>query len=169
MYYIEGENKDPYYNLALEEYMMANYTKGTYLLLWINEDSIVMGKYQNAYEELNLKAIEEDGIPVVRRISGGGTVFHDKGNLNYSFITDADREKGGYEEFLHPIIKSLNRLGIHAQKRNVCDIVIGDKKISGSAKCSRKGRVLQHGTLLFDSDLKKLRYMDIIRNKKKLK
>ena len=129
MYYIEGKCQDPCYNLALEEYIMETRKEGAYLILWSNKDSIIMGKYQNAFEELNLKAVEEDQIPVVRRISGGGTVFHDEGNLNFSFLTDA----GGlgqieYDEFLAPVIKALRSLGVKAGKRKVCDIAIGGTK-----------------------------------------
>lgn len=91
MYYIEGKCQDPCYNLALEEYIMETRKEGAYLILWSNKDSIIMGKYQNAFEELNLKAVEEDQIPVVRRISGGGTVFHDEGNLNFSFLAEIGR------------------------------------------------------------------------------
>ena len=158
MYYIEGKSQDPCYNLALEEYIMETRKEGAYLILWSNKDSIIMGKYQNAFEELNLKAVEEEQIPVVRRISGGGTVFHDEGNLNFSFLADA----GGfgqieYDEFLAPVIKALRSLGVKAGKRKVCDIAIGEQKISGSAQCMKKGRVLHHGTLLYDADLNRLR------------
>ncbi len=154
MKYISTESKDPYYNLALEEYVLLNFKEEDYLLLWNSEKSIVVGKYQNVFEEVNLKEVKRQDIPVLRRISGGGTVYHDQNNLNYSMIMDYDRKKfNGYDPFLEPVIHALNEMGISAAKRRTCDIGIGDSKISGSAQTIKKDRILHHGTLLFDSDL----------------
>lgn len=155
--YIENSCEDVYYNLALEEFVLNNFKEGSYLLLWKNETSIVLGKHQNIFEEINIKAVEDMGIKVARRISGGGTVFHDRGNLNYTFITDLDPNIGvDYDAFLNPVIAALETMGIHAQKGRICDIVINNKKISGSAQTTKKGRVLHHGTLLYDADLSML-------------
>lgn len=157
MQYINSRSNDPYYNLALEEYVLLNLKEEDYLLLWSSDKSIVIGKYQNVYEEVNLKEVQRRGIPVLRRISGGGTVYHDRNNLNYSMIMDYSRNSfSSYDVFLDPMISALKGLGVPAGKRRACDIAIGDKKISGSAQTIKKDRILHHGTLLFDSDLKEL-------------
>ena len=157
MRYIDSETHDPYYNLALEEYVLLNLKDDDYLLLWSSEKSVVVGKYQNIYEELNLKEIRKRKTPALRRISGGGTVYHDRNNLNYSMIMDYSRSRfSSYDVFLDPIIRALNELGVPAGKRRACDIAIGEKKISGSAQTIKKDRILHHGTLLFDSDLTEL-------------
>lgn len=154
MKYIQNINDDTYYNLALEEYVFNHFKDDIYLLLWKNDNSIVLGKHQNVFEEINIKAVEEMGIKVARRNTGGGTVFHDKGNLNYSFMADYNPNSFiDYDTFLNPIISALESMGIHAVKRRTCDIAIDDKKISGSAQTIKGGRILHHGTLLFDSDL----------------
>ena len=156
--YVRIDSMDVYYNLALEEYIFENYRNGTWLLLWINDDSLVMGKFQNVCEEVNLIELERRGINLARRNSGGGTVFHDKGNLNYSLITDYDNNADdGYERFIVPVTDALKGLGVCAKRRGSGDIVIGEDKISGSAQAVRKGRILHHGTLLFDADLKSLK------------
>lgn len=157
MQYIESNSKDVFLNLAMEEYVFKNFKDDSYLLLYKNDNAIVLGKYQNIYQEINVPEAEASGIKIARRISGGGTVFHDSGNLNYSFI--ADNEKNDlhcYDDFLSPIIKALQSMGVDARKRNVCDIAIGDLKISGNAQSIHENRILHHGTLLFDSDMEKL-------------
>lgn len=155
---LKTDSTDIAYNLALEEYLFEHEKTGTCLLLWKNQRSIVIGKYQNAYEEVNLPAVEQEQIPVVRRTTGGGTVFHDLGNLNYSYITDYEAESfAGYDRFITPLIKTLNKLGVPAEKKKHSDIAVCGKKISGSAQTVRKGRILHHGTLLFDADLSGLR------------
>lgn len=157
MKYIENDSNDIYFNLALEEYIFNNFKDDTYLLLWRNDNSIVLGKHQNIFEEVNLRATERMGINVARRSTGGGAVFHDKGNLNYSFISYHDSNPSiEYDKFLNPVISALKSLGVQAEKRRTCDIAIDGKKISGSAQTIKGGRILHHGTLLFDTDLSKL-------------
>lgn len=160
MKYIESISEDVYFNLALEEYVFQNLKDDEYFMLWKNNDSIVLGKYQNAFEEINIKETERIDMKVARRNSGGGTVFHDKGNLNYSIIKNLDKNSFvNYDNFLIPVIEALNTLGVKAEKRRTCDIAINGKKISGSAQSSKGGRVLHHGTLLFNSDLDLLENM----------
>ncbi len=156
--FIANEVDDVYYNLAMEEYILQNFRDGTYLLLWRNNQSIVVGKYQNVFEEVNLRAVEEAGIKVARRNSGGGTVYHDMGNLNYSIIMDYNPQSFiRYDDFLEPVISALRKMGIPAMKKGASDIAIDGMKISGSAQTIKRGRLLHHGTLLFDADLGALR------------
>ncbi|KAF5077735.1 Lipoate-protein ligase LplJ [anaerobic digester metagenome] len=154
---VNSNSTNVYHNLAVEEFFLDNMCNEDYLILWTNDVSVVVGKYQNVFEEVNCKEIQKNSINLVRRNSGGGTVFHDLGNLNYTFITDYRSDTfAGYDEFINPVISFLNSLGVEATKRNACDIVIGDEKISGNAQTIRKNRVLHHGTLLFDSNLNML-------------
>lgn len=158
MKYIRSCSTDIAYNLALEEYILNNYTSEDYFILWKSDTCLVLGRNQNVFEEVDMKEAEKRGTIIVRRNSGGGTVFHDKGNLNFSFITDYDPESfSGYDQFLTPIIKCLGELGIKAEKRNACDLVVDGLKISGNAQTIKKNRILHHGTLLFDADLDSLR------------
>lgn len=146
---------DPRINLALEEYCIRNLPDGKdYLLFYINEPSIIIGRNQNTLEEVNQEYIEKQGIHVVRRISGGGAVYHDFGNLNFSFMTDYHRKKlNNFKEFTKPIVKVLNDMGVPAELKGRNDIVVNDKKISGNAQFSSVKRMFNHGTLLLDSDL----------------
>ncbi|MDO5322675.1 MAG: lipoate--protein ligase [Clostridia bacterium] len=150
-----NESTDPFYNQAFEEFVFENYAEDDVFYLWQNRPAIVVGCYQNICREVNVHALRRRGVPVVRRMTGGGTVYHDLGNVNYSFMLCADGPLD-YDHFLDPVIAALNRMGIPAHKNRSCDIAIGDKKISGSAQKAAGGRILHHGTLLFESDLASL-------------
>ena len=152
MIQIDTTSHDPYFNQAFEDYVFRTYREGDVLLLWRNRPAVVVGCYQNICREVHMRALLDRGIPVVRRMSGGGTVYHDLGNLNYTLISDQTGPLD-YDRCLEPVIRALNGLGVPAQKNRTCDIAVDGKKISGSAQKIAGGRVLHHGTLLFDSDL----------------
>lgn len=143
---------DPMINLAIEEYVLRNLDGNeSYLLFYINEPSIIIGKNQNTAEEINTKYVEEKGIKVVRRLSGGGAVYHDLGNLNFSFITKDDGESfHNFKKFTEPVVKALKKLGINAELSGRNDILAEGKKISGNAMFSTRGRMFSHGTLMYD-------------------
>lgn len=148
-----SQSHDPYYNLALEEYLFR-YTEDEVFMLWQNDDTVVVGKNQNVYTELNLSAMNERGTRLARRITGGGAVYHDLGNINYSFISAAANEDtSSFEYFSRPVISALKALGLEVYLSGRNDILLDGKKISGSAEHTEKGRTLHHGTLLFDTDL----------------
>lgn len=152
--YLETESTNPKYNLAFEEYVLNEKNNGDYLILWQNEPSVIIGQNQNAEGEINRAFIEENNIHVVRRSTGGGAVYHDLGNINYSFITDNDGDVNALaKRFTEPIVSFLKKLGLDASISGRNDIVIGEKKISGTAQRIIKNRILHHGTLLFNSDL----------------
>ncbi|QED36574.1 lipoate--protein ligase [Antarcticibacterium arcticum] len=155
MIFIENEGiTDPRVNLALEEYALRNFPARDYLLFYINEPSIIIGRNQNTLEEINLSYVEENNIHVVRRVSGGGAVYHDFGNLNFSFITNHDvKSLNNFLKFTEPVIKILNSIGVAAELKGRNDIVVNDRKISGNAQFSTGKRMFSHGTLLLDSDL----------------
>jgi lipoate---protein ligase len=146
---------DPRINLAIEEYALKNLDiNETYLLFYINEPSIIIGKNQNTVEEINTDYVESNGIKVVRRLSGGGAVYHDLGNLNFSFITKDDGESfHNFRKFTEPVITALQKLGVNAELSGRNDILAEGRKISGNAQFSTKGRMFSHGTLLFDSEI----------------
>ncbi|MDP4163283.1 MAG: lipoate--protein ligase [Bacillota bacterium] len=146
---------DPRINLAIEEYALKNLDiNDTYLLFYINEPSIIIGKNQNSVEEINTVYVEENGIHVVRRLSGGGAVYHDLGNLNFSFITKDDGESfHNFRKFTEPVITALKKLGVNAELSGRNDILAEGRKISGNAQFSTRGRMFSHGTLLFDSEM----------------
>lgn len=151
--YLETFSLDPCYNLAFEEYILKKRLDGDYLLLWQNDNAIVIGKNQNAEAEINREFVDEHHIKVVRRMTGGGAVYHDLGNLNYSFITDVlDAEKITMERFTKPIVNALKKLSLDARSSGRNDILVDGKKVSGTAQCIIKNRILHHGTLLFDSN-----------------
>lgn len=146
---------DPTINLALEEYCVRNLNMNDdYLLFYINEPSIIIGKHQNTIEEINSGYVNENGIQVVRRISGGGAVYHDKGNLNFSFMTKYSNESiHNFKYFTGPVIKVLAELGVNAELNGRNDITVSDRKISGNAQFTDTKSMFSHGTLLFDSHL----------------
>ena len=144
--------KDPFYNQAFEEFFFQTFLEDDIFFLWQNVTSVVVGSYQNICREVHVETLRKLGIPVVRRMSGGGTVYHDLGNVNYTYITRQERLVD-YDRCLQPVIDALNAIGVPARKNRTCDIAIGERKISGSAQRVTGGRVLHHGTLLFQSDL----------------
>jgi lipoate-protein ligase A len=146
---------DPRINLAVEEYALKNLDiNETYLLFYINEPSIIIGRNQNTIEEINTEYVEKNGIHVVRRLSGGGAVYHDLGNLNFSFITKDDGESfHNFRKFTEPVIAALKNLGVNAELSGRNDIEAEGKKISGNAQFSTGGRMFSHGTLLLNSEM----------------
>ena len=149
------DTHDPYLNLATEEYLLES-SSDDIMMLWQNEPTVVIGKNQNAYAEINTEYTTEKGIHIARRISGGGAVYHDLGNVNYTFISTKNENEINFKTFTIPIIDSLSNLGIQVILSGRNDLEIDGKKISGNAQHVRNNRVLHHGTLLFDSDLGEL-------------
>ncbi len=157
MLYLPCDTLDPYFHLALEEVLLASETHEEILLLWRSRSAVICGRYQNIYAEADVLAAKAAGVSVARRLTGGGTVYHDTGNLNYTILADYDGEGAQYERFLAPVVRTLRQLGVPAETGRVCDITVEGKKISGSAQKVANGRVLHHGTLLLESDLTALR------------
>ncbi|MCY8265001.1 lipoate--protein ligase LplJ [Bacillus haynesii] len=156
MLFIDNQNiTDPRINLAIEEYCLKHLDpEETYLLFYINQPSIIIGKNQNTIEEINTKYVDENGIIVVRRLSGGGAVYHDLGNLNFSFITKDDGNSfHNFKKFTEPVVAALKKLGVDAELSGRNDLMANGRKISGNAQFSTKGRMFSHGTLLFDSEI----------------
>ena len=153
--YLNLTTTDPTINLATEQYVFEQLPKDrTYFMLWQNDNAIIIGKHQNTLAEINEKYVKENNISVVRRLSGGGAVYHDLGNLNFTFITDANKQANiDFHLFCQPIVKTLKSIGIHAEINGRNDITIDGKKFSGNSQLIRDGRVLHHGTILFQSDL----------------
>ncbi len=146
---------DPMVNLAIEEYILQNFgEKDTYLLFYINKPSIIVGRNQNSVEEINTDYVEENDIKVVRRLSGGGAVYHDEQNLNFSFITKDDGESfQDFAKFTQPVVDALNKLGVPAEMKGRNDLAVEGRKISGNAMFATKGRMFSHGTLMLDSEI----------------
>lgn len=153
--YIEALTTDPDFNLAMEEYFFDAMPRDrSYFMTWQNDHAIIIGKHQNTLSEINLPYVQEHGIRVVRRLSGGGAVYHDLGNLNFTFITDANPgQQVDLHRFCQPIADTLCNMGVNATVDGRNDILIDDKKVSGNAQYVRQGRVMHHGTILFDSNL----------------
>ena len=149
---VQNLSHDPFYNQAFEEFVFQTFQEDDVFLLWQNSPAVIVGSFQNICREVHVETLRRLGIPVVRRMSGGGTVYPDLGNVNYTYISRQDGPLD-YDRCLQPVIEALNDIGVPARKNRTCDIAIGDRKISGSAQRAAGGRVLHHGTLLFQSDL----------------
>ncbi len=157
MFCIKNSKTNPYFNLAAEEYILKNFKEDCFML-WQSTPSIVVGKHQNTLAEINYDFVKKNKIDVIRRLSGGGTVFHDLGNLNFTFIKNVVDEENlvDFKKYINPIIEILKSLGVDAKHEGRNDIMVDGKKISGNAEHVFKKRVLHHGTLLFNSEIKNL-------------
>ena len=146
---------DAAFNLATEQYVFDNLPRDrSYFMLWQNDNAVIIGKYQNTQAEIDQKYVTEHGIKVVRRLSGGGAVYHDMGNLNFTFIADAgELEQLNMRVFCEPIVAALANIGITAQINGRNDITIDGRKFSGNSQYMRGGRIMHHGTIMFNSDL----------------
>lgn len=150
-HFITHDITDAKFNIASEEYLLRQ-KQDYYIYIWVNAPAVIIGVNQNAIEEVNLDYTNSHGINVVRRITGGGAVYHDKGNICYTVIAPYDSEQDNYRKFTDPVIKYLNSLGVNATFSGRNDITIDSKKISGNAQTVFNDRIMHHGTLLFDTD-----------------
>ncbi|KNZ42699.1 lipoate--protein ligase [Acetobacterium bakii] len=155
MKYIDQKETDPRINLAFEEYVFNQMDKNeSYFLLWQNDNAVIVGKHQNTIEEVNQEYVKTNDIKVVRRLSGGGAVYHDLGNLNFTFIVnDNGKQPFDFKSFTQPLVDALKSLGVNAEFNSRNDIAIDGKKFSGNSQYAKHGRILHHGTILFDSKL----------------
>ena len=157
MFCITLESTDPFFNLAIEEVLFKNSTE-EYLILGINSPSLIIGKHQSAHREIDTRFITENKIPVIRRISGGGAVFHDMGNLNFSFIRQSEPGRQvDFRKYTQPVIDFLISLDVEARFEGKNDLKVNGLKISGNAEHVQHNRVLHHGTLLYSTFLDQLR------------
>lgn len=151
---IQWNDTDAYFNLAAEEYIFQNMDKQQdYAMLWQNRNAVIIGKHQNTIEEVNQDFVLDNDIQVVRRQSGGGAVYHDLGNLNYSFVINTQTSLYDFKALSQPIVQALRELGVEVDFTGRNDLVLDGKKISGVAQMIKQGRLLHHGTLLFNSNL----------------
>ncbi|TVQ88911.1 MAG: lipoate--protein ligase [Bacteroidetes bacterium] len=156
MLFVKNSSLDPWFNIAAEEYLLKQFEQEI-IMIWRSESSIIVGKHQNTLAEINAEYVIKHEIPVVRRLSGGGTVFHDPGNINFTFIKSIDKDNlVNFRMHTEPVIAFLQSLGVDAQFEGKNDLRVNGLKISGNAEHIHKKKVLHHGTLLFDSDLNNL-------------
>jgi lipoate-protein ligase A len=157
MLLINSLSQNAYFNIASEEYLLHRFPTEDLFLLYVNAPSIIVGKFQNTLAEINLDYVEEKGIKVVRRMSGGGAVYHDLGNLNFSFHTLlGQNDFGDFSFFTKPVVNMLNTLGVPAELKGRNDLLVDGKKFSGNAKLARHGKMIQHGTILLNSEMEVL-------------
>lgn len=157
MLIIVSPSTNAYFNIASEEYLLGRFPTEDIFLLYVNAPSIIVGKFQNTLAEINLDYVQENEIKVVRRMSGGGAVYHDLGNLNFSFHTLlADHDFGDFSQFTQPVLALLNRLGVPAVLEGRNDLLVEGKKFSGNAKLAKNGKMIQHGTILLNSEMEVL-------------
>ncbi len=155
MRFLRNSNTNPFFNLALDEYAMKSIdVEEDFFFLWQNEPSVIIGNNQNTVEEINQKFIDDNNVHVARRVSGGGAVYHDFGNLNFTFVIKVDEPgKVNYKKYVQPVIDALKSMGVTAEASGRNDILIDGLKISGNAQRMANGRLMHHGTLMFDVDV----------------
>jgi len=160
---------DPWYNLALEEYLLNTVQpKEIILYLWQNDHTVVIGKYQNAWKECRCQLLDQDGGKLARRLSGGGAVYHDLGNLNFTFVMD--RNLYDLEKQLQVILRAVQEQGIQAEFTGRNDITVEGKKFSGNAFCFLPNAVYHHGTLLVNTDMSRIfQYLQVSKEKMQAK
>lgn len=158
MLFVENEHTtDPRVNLAIEEFVLRHLqTEEEILLFYINEPAVIIGRNQNTLEEIDPDYVKENNIHIVRRLSGGGAVYHDLGNLNFSFMTNGRIDFHNFAKFTAPVIQTLNNLGVPAELQGKSDIVVNGKKISGNAQYSTPKRMFSHGTILFNTSVEEM-------------
>ncbi len=158
MIFVDNQHiTDPRQNLALEEYLLRHMcVEEPILLFYVNAPAVIVGRNQNVWEEIDLDYVAAHSVQVVRRLSGGGAVYHDLGNLNFSFITSGAQNLHNFQMFTEPVIRVLNQLGVPAELHGKSDIYAGGRKLSGNAQYLSGQRLVSHGTILFDSDLEAL-------------
>ncbi|NDV19457.1 lipoate--protein ligase [Pseudodesulfovibrio sp. JC047] len=153
MRYIHNQCLDPAFNLAAEEWLLTN-SETDIFMLWRNKPAVIVGRNQNTVAEIDESFVQERDIPVIRRLSGGGAVFHDLGNINFTFITHGKPSEGlDFERFTKPIQEALQTMGVQCVFSGRNDLLIDGKKFSGNAQHFHQGRILHHGTLLFTADM----------------
>lgn len=153
MRFIYNDCTDAPFNLAAEEWLLHNSDTDVFML-WRNASAVIVGRNQNSYSEINAEYVQKNGIPVVRRLTGGGAVFHDLGNINFTFIS-LNNHSGllDFRRFATPIVNALNALGVACEFNGRNDMVVGESKISGNAQHAHRDRLLHHGTLLYAANL----------------
>ena len=153
MYSITSNNTNPYFNLAAEEYFFREFKENIFMI-WQSEPAVIVGKHQNTLAEINYEYIRNNNIKVARRLSGGGTVYHDQGNINFTFIVNGKEGKlVNFNRFIEPVLKVLHDLSVNAEFQAKNSIIVNNRKISGNAEHIYKERILHHGTLLFSTQL----------------
>lgn len=172
MLYIQNDSNDPAFNLALEEFLVKTerepYASQDIALLWQNRPTVVIGRNQNASHELNREQVEKEGISVVRRLSGGGAVYHDKGTINFTIVIhDGAKHKGDFRFFTEPLAEALASIGVEVQFSGRNDVEVEGAKFSGNAQYSYKNTLLHHGTILYDTNLAAL--ASVLKPKKQAK
>ena len=157
MRFLKNTCTDPYFNMAFDEYCLEHLSlEEPVFYLWQNRPSVIMGANQEVNTEVNLAYLKEHDIALVRRVTGGGTVYHDLGNLNYTIVGQTENLDYDYPKYTHCILKALQTLGIHATLSGRNDILVDNKKVSGLAKRVCKNRLMVHGTLMFNVNLEVL-------------
>jgi len=155
MLIIDSPSNDAWFNIASEEFLLHKYPDEELFLLYVNAPSIIVGRFQNTLAEINLDYVTRHSIKVVRRLSGGGAVYHDLGNLNFSFhIPQSDHDFSDFSKFTQPVVDLLNKLNVPARLEGRNDLLVEGKKFSGNAKLARNGKMIQHGTILLNSEMK---------------